>query len=238
MKITVTNGKGGTGKTTLTTFFAEYLFRRGKRVLLIDLDPNCCISEVYNHVLKEETTRLLLTGQKVAPYSVKKNEKGGEIAIIPSELDLSMLSNVKDTQLKFQIKSQGLEKNYDYVFIDPPGTWNAHNRNAVFAADTIVVCGKCSKLDFAATKKYMAELEQCCLDSEIFVVCNAYNRQRDPGNTLEEFAQCFGEFFYATPVPLINSFQRLVSDNSYEIHASVETRLENLVKTVIGGQNA
>ena len=46
MTITITNGKGGPGKTTLNIFLALWLYQRGKKVLLIDLDPNCSLSEV------------------------------------------------------------------------------------------------------------------------------------------------------------------------------------------------
>ena len=47
MIITITNGKGGTGKTTLGTFLAEWLYAHGHKVLVVDCDPNCSISEIY-----------------------------------------------------------------------------------------------------------------------------------------------------------------------------------------------
>ena len=65
MIITTTNKKGGTGKTTLNTLLAEFLYQHGQKVLIIGLDPNCSISEVYGKVLQDQNSKLLLTGREV-----------------------------------------------------------------------------------------------------------------------------------------------------------------------------
>lgn len=234
MTICISNGKGGTGKTTLNTYLAEFLYNHNQKVLIIDLDANCSISEIYNFVLKEKTSRMLLTGIEVEPYTVKENGKGGSLSIIPSDLNLSMLANIKDTQLKFQIRKQEFEKKYDYVLVDPPGTWNAQTRNAVFASNTVIVVGKCSPLDFAATSNYLNELQECCLDAEVFVVCNAFNSARDPNNIWQKYQECFGQFLLPEPIPLLNTFQKIVFDPGYKVQSNVANRLYNFVKTVTG----
>ena len=65
MILTTTNKKGGTGKTTLNTLLAEFLYRHAQKVLIIGLDPNCSISEVYGKVLQDQNSKLLLTGRLV-----------------------------------------------------------------------------------------------------------------------------------------------------------------------------
>lgn len=234
MILTTTNKKGGTGKTTLNTLLAEFLYRHGQKVLIIGLDPNCSISEVYGKVLQDQNSKLLLTGRDVQPYLLKEHTNGGTLSIIPEDLDLSMLSNVMDTKLKHEIKRQGFAEKYDFIILDPPGTWNAQTRNAVFAADTIIVSGKCSPLDYKATLQYMDTLQECCLDSEVFVVCNAYNKTRDPGNTWEQYKNSFSDFIVSEPIPLVNSLQKLVQNPEYKIPASVESRMMNFIKTVTG----
>lgn len=234
MKITITNGKGGTGKTTLMTVLAEFLYRQNQKVLIIDLDANCSISEIYGKVLQEQTSRLLLTGQTVSPYNVKKSTAGGQLDIVPSELNLSMISNLKDTQLKFELKKLGLESNYDYILIDPPGTWSAMTRNAVNAADTVVVCGKCSPLDFVATQNFLQELAECCLESDVYVVCNAYNKARDPNGIWQKYQEEFTDYLIKEPVPQLNSFQRIVFDNDYKIRADVENRVKGFIDAITG----
>lgn len=234
MILTTTNKKGGTGKTTLNTLLAEFLYRHGQKVLVIGLDPNCSISEVYGKVLQDRNSKLLLTGRDVEPYLLKEHSNGGTLSIIPEDLDLSMLSNIMDTKLKLEIRRQNLAQKYNYIIIDPPGTWNAQTRNAVFAADTIIVSGKCSPLDYKATLQYMDTLQDCCLESDVFVVCNAYNKQRDPGNIWEQYQQTFKDFLISEPIPLVNSFQKLVQNPEYTIPASVEKRMKNFIATVTG----
>ena len=77
--ITTSNGKGGTGKTTLNTFIAETLFAHGFSVLLIDLDHNCCLSEMYGFELQDETSKSFLSGTMVKPYNIKKSEQAKQL---------------------------------------------------------------------------------------------------------------------------------------------------------------
>ena len=71
MILTTTNKKGGTGKTTLNTLLAEFLYRHAQKVLIIGLDPNCSISEVYGKVLQDQNSKLLLTRRVFQPYFLK-----------------------------------------------------------------------------------------------------------------------------------------------------------------------
>ena len=225
MKITITNGKGGTGKTTLNIFLALWLYERGKKVLLIDLDPNCSLSEALGKVLQEQNSKILLTGREVTPYTLKKSENGAILDLIPSDLDLDMLANITDMQLKMQLKKQGFTDRYDYILIDPPGTWNAQTRNAVFASESVIVVGKCSPLDFAATQNYIQKLQDCCIDSDVTVVCNSYNAASDPDNIWQRYQETFGELLLKEPVPKMNSLKRLMNNPEYHIRSDLESRL-------------
>lgn len=230
--ITTSNGKGGTGKTTLNTFIAETLFAHGFNVLLIDLDHNCCLSEMYGFELKDETSKSFLSGKMVKPYNVKKSVTA-EMDIIPSDLDMNMLANIMDTQLKIQLKKSGFFNKYDFIILDPPGTWNAQTRNAVFAADTVVISGTCSNLDLRATKNYFEQLSNCCLDSEVFVVCNKFKKELNPDGIFEAYKEQFQDFLLDFPIPDVKSFKKFVADPiGYKIHPAVKARLEKFVKIV------
>ena len=232
--ITTSNGKGGTGKTTLNTFIAETLFAHGFSVLLIDLDHNCCLSEMYGFELQDETSKSFLSGKMVKPYNIKKSEKA-KMDIIPSDLDMNMLANIMDTQLKIQIKKSSFLNDYDYIILDPPGTWNAQTRNAVFASDVIVISGTCSNLDLRATKNYFDQLSNCCLDSEVFVVCNKYKKELNPDGIFEAYKEQFSDFLLNFSIPDIKSFKKFVADPiGYKIHPTVKARLEKFVEVVTG----
>lgn len=230
MKITITNGKGGTGKTTLNTFLAFTLYQRGKKVLIIDLDPNCSLSEVLGKVLQPENSKVLLTGREVKPYNLKTGRNGGILDLIPSDLEMDMLANITDMQLKMQLKKQGFNSRYDYIIIDPPGTWNAQTRNAVFAADSVVVVGKCSPLDFVATSNYMQKLSDCCLDADVTVVCNSYSALNDPDGIWSRYQKTFGEYLLKEPMPKLNSLKRFMFNPEYHIRADLAERLEPFIK--------
>ena len=89
-------------------------------------------------------------------------------------------------------------------------------------------------MDYKATLQYMDTLQDCCLESEVFVVCNAYNKNRDPGNIWEQYKNAFGDFMIENPIPLVNSFQKLVQNPNYKIPVTVEKRMMNFIQTVTG----
>lgn len=231
--ITTTNGKGGTGKTTINAYLAEMLFKYGKKILIIDLDPNCSISEMYGKELQENTSKNFLSGKKQEPYIIKQKPEA-ELAILPSDLDMSMLANIMDTQLKIQLRKSGWLESYDYIILDPPGSWNAQTRNTVFASDIIIISGTCSKLDLRATKNYFAQLENCYLDAEIFVLCNKYNTKTNPENIWEEYQKEFKEYLIEFPIPDIKSLKYLTANPDYPLHQSVQARLKKYVDIVTG----
>lgn len=230
MTITLTNCKGGTGKTSLSTFLAEQLLALGKKVLVVDLDPNCSISEIYGYVLKDSNSKALMSGLKTEPYTVKTSAAGGALDLIPSDLNLGQLANIIDTQIKIQLKKQGFVERYDYIILDPPGTWNSQTRNAVFAADSVIVVGKCSPLDFEATRNYIAMLSECGIEADTTVVCNAYSAQRDPDKILDKYREAFGGLLLPAPVPEMTSLKRLAYDPEYRIRADIAEKLRAFVR--------
>ena len=214
MVITTSSWKGGTGKTTLNVLMAETLARRGKKVLIIDLDSNCAISQCYDQLMKDVTSMEFLSAVDSfqGPCKCSKN-----IDIIPGNIKNVLLNNVSDIQLKISIKKHGLRDKYDYIIIDPPGYLGAHTRNAVFAADVLVIPGTCSRIDFEATALYFSELEQYGLDAETFVCMNAFSNKTNLPGICEMYQQAFGEFLIPDPVPYIASLKKLTNNVKYAI---------------------
>jgi cellulose biosynthesis protein BcsQ len=230
MIITISSWKGGTGKTTLTVLAAEMLAARGKRILIIDLDSNCAISQVYVQVLKDFSSMDFLTGTGEnfrGVYQAKEN-----IDIIPGNLNNMLLNNIMDRQLKINLQRAGYIETYDYILIDPPGYWGAHTRNAVFAADTLIIPGACSRIDFEATRLYFKTLSQCCVEAETFICINAFNNKGNLPGIHEEYKNEFGEYLIAEPIPYIQSLKKLTSDVSYPLHAAVKKRMDQFVNTI------
>ncbi len=146
--ISVTNQKGGVGKTTSCVNLASYIADAGKKVLLIDMDPqgNACSSvgveiekgqnSVYQVLLEE-------IGIKEAIYpSIQKR-----LDVVPSTVDLAgaevdlVYSENRENILKESLKA--VQDDYDYVFIDCPPSLGLLTVNALTATDTIIIPIQC-----------------------------------------------------------------------------------------------
>jgi chromosome partitioning protein len=233
--------KGGTGKTTLNVYFSKSMAQRGKKVLVIDLDSNCAISQCFGKVMQDVTSLEFLSGGWENFTGVIP---AGDIDIIPGNIRNALMNNIMDTQLKISLKKSGVLEKYDYVVIDPPGTWGAHSRNAVFAADVLIIPGTCSRIDLEATRLFFSTLQDCCVDADCFVVMNAFNKKTSLPGIDEAYREAFGDFLIPEPIPYIQSLKKLTADVNYPVAAAVKKRLERFVDYVIkpetaeGGENA
>ena len=231
--LTHTSWKGGTGKTTLNTLASITLAKKGNKVLMIDLDPNCCLSQIFKKELSDRTSKDLITGIAVEPYNVAEN-----LDLLPSSLDMSLLANIMDTTLKNSLKRFGYLEKYDWIIIDPPGSWNSQTRNAIFATDKLIITGTVSSLDYQATLKYFEQLENCFLDVDVLVVCNKYNTAKNEAGVFEQYKTQFEDYFYPEALPDIKSLKNLTADPNYPIHPTVAKKLNEYVSKITEITNA
>jgi chromosome partitioning protein len=230
--ITNSSWKGGTGKTTLAAFEAAMLAAKGFRVLIVDLDPNCAISQIFGVVFKDVTSLEFLTGvweefKGVYPATEK-------IDIIPGNLNNGLLNNIMDTSLKNALKRSGLAEKYDFIIIDPPGYWGVHTRNAVFSADILIIPGTCSRIDFEASKLFFKTLQQSGVEADSFVVVNAYNEKTNLPGIWEMYQKEFDTYLLENPIPYIKSLKRLTNDiKNYCLQTTIVNRLNFFIQAIL-----
>ena len=242
--ITFSSWKGGTGKTTLCVLIALLLAALKKAVLLVDLDSNCALSKCFGQELKDFTSMDLLSG---TGFQGENKFRGiyrarEYIDIIPSHLKNILLNNITDRQLKNALRKLDISA-YDYIIIDPPGYWGAHTRNAVFAADILVIPGTCSRIDYEATRLFFETLNENFDGDEDgpkrHICVNAYNEKMNLPGIYDEYKKEFGVFLLPEPIPYIKSLKRLTSDPNYILQPAVKKRLEKFVYKIIEeGTNA
>jgi chromosome partitioning protein len=140
--ITVTNQKGGTGKTSTTLFMAYGIARQGKKILVIDLDQQADSSFSF-HVPYEDSqsTFQLLTGTATLPeIIVNATDK---IDLAPASPDLSqldlLLAGKLDPQFILKDALKAVSDKYDYIIIDTPPSLNMAVLNALTSSNTVVV---------------------------------------------------------------------------------------------------
>lgn len=140
--ITVANEKGGVGKTDLTVNLSAFLAGMGKRILLIDLDPQANASYyLAQDGFKFSTADILLNGQPLDDVITSTCVRGLDIA--PSTLGLSAaelrLANDVNMQFKLRKALKTIENRYDYILIDTPPSLGILTINAFTAANGVLV---------------------------------------------------------------------------------------------------
>ncbi len=139
--IAVTNQKGGVGKTTTAVNIAAVLKQQGKKVLLVDLDPQASATDTYGAKSEDVATAYdLLVNKDVSAELIQQTEQGDIIAgdILLADADKQINGVSAPYVLKECLTKFGTEK-YDYVIIDTPPSLNILMTNALTAADEIII---------------------------------------------------------------------------------------------------
>lgn len=145
-KIALVNQKGGVGKTTTAVNLSAAVARHGKRVLLIDLDPqsNATVSfGLRPHDLKLTTYQLLCGSATVREVMV---ELGPNLWILPSSLDLAAAEMELSTVIgREQVLKDALREvaDFDFVFVDCPPSLGVLNVNGLVYVDEIFIPVQC-----------------------------------------------------------------------------------------------
>jgi chromosome partitioning protein len=146
--IAVANQKGGVGKTDLTVNICSQLASLGKRVLLIDMDPqaNATTYLVSPDVPISKTTADLLLEESLALEDVVIRNCRENLDVVPSDVTLSAcqikLANDIGMQFKLKRKMKALVDGssfYDYVLIDTPPSLGLLTVNTLTAASRVII---------------------------------------------------------------------------------------------------
>jgi len=146
--IAICNQKGGTGKTTTSVNLSAALAVLGKRILLVDMDPQgnttsgsgvnkndikASIYDVLVHKagIKDIVQKTKFSNLDIAPCNI--NLTGAEIELVGA------LS--RETRLKKALES--IRSDYDFIFIDSPPSLGLLTLNALVAADSILIPIQC-----------------------------------------------------------------------------------------------
>lgn len=146
--IALVNQKGGVGKTTTTTNLGAYLAMHGKRVLLIDMDPqaNATTGMGFRPEKLDGSTYDIISGKK-RPEEVIIHSAMENYDLAPAAEDLAgatiELVEATEREYKFHNAIREMAKNYDYVLIDCPPSLGLLTINSLTAADKIIIPVQC-----------------------------------------------------------------------------------------------
>lgn len=145
--VAISNQKGGVGKTTTAINLSACIAERGKKVLLIDIDPqgnassglsaSCHDCKTIYNVLVDECK----IEEAIKPTMIKNlHICVSNINLAAAEIELVTMDS-RELRLKNAIEN--LEQKYDYIFIDCPPSLGLITLNAFAAADSVLVPIQC-----------------------------------------------------------------------------------------------
>ena len=145
--ISVANQKGGVGKTTTTVNLSTILAKKGKRVLLIDADPQGnATSGIGMDKEVEFSTYDLLVGEASVVDIIKKTEIKN-LYICPSNINLAgaevQLVSMMSREQRMKEKLDPIKGKFDYIFIDCPPSLGLTTLNAFTASDSVLIPVQC-----------------------------------------------------------------------------------------------
>lgn len=210
--LAITNQKGGVGKTTTCVNLAASLAANGKKVLLVDLDPqgNATTGSGIDKAHLKHSIYHVLLGEKMLKEVVVTSEKGG-FDVAPSNRELAgaevelVNEMARETRLKQAISKIAVQ--YDYVLLDCPPALNLVTVNALTAAHSVMIPMQCEYYaleglsDLVNTiKKVRAHLNPV-LEIEGLLRTMFDNRNMLASQVSAQLVSHFGNKVYKTVIP-------------------------------------
>ena len=210
--IAFANQKGGVGKTTSCVNIAAALSLCGKKILLIDLDPqgNATMGSGVNKNKQETTVNEVLLGIEKISNSIVKDLPGG-YDLLPANGTLTTaevnLINREAKEFRLQKAIAEIAEQYHYVLLDCPPSLNMLTANALVAASSVIIPMQCEYYALEGLSSLLGTIEQ--IKSEVNlkleiegIILTMYDpRNRLATDVEQQLRELFKDKVYTTPVP-------------------------------------
>ncbi len=254
--ITVANQKGGVGKTTSAVNLAFALSQLGRRVLLIDLDPQgnatsglACSEEIRNALASGKTIyEALISGASIddIAHMVRPNLylAGAGADLVGAEIEMATMAG-RERRLRALL--YGVREKYNYVLIDTPPSLGLLTLNALVASDTVLVPMQCEYYALEGlsallgTIKRVKEQLRPSLEIEGLVLTMFDSRNRLSHEIAREVRQHFPDKVFKSIIPrnvrLSESPSHGLSVLEYEAKSAGAEGYRELAAEILAGEN-
>ena len=210
--IAIANQKGGVGKTTTTINLAASLANEGKKVLIIDADPQANATSGYGIDPREMSSSIyecLVDGYPVKGSQVATCVKG--LDLVGSRIDLASaeleLINKPDRERVLASLLADIRDDYDYIIIDCSPSLGLITVNALTAADSVIIPVQAEYFALEGISKLMNTIRiiksrlNPSLQIEGFLLTMYDARLRLANQIYEELKSYFGDMVFNTVIP-------------------------------------
>lgn len=145
--VSIANQKGGVGKTTTSINLSTILAKKGKKVLMIDADPqgNASSGVGVDKEVEESVYDILIGDTEIKNIVIKTNIKN--LYVCPSNINLAgaevELVSVMSREYRLKEKLDEVKDEYDYIIIDCPPSLGLITLNAFTASDSVLIPVQC-----------------------------------------------------------------------------------------------